>query len=72
VTAVTRLVNILVVDRRGHLLLQERDEYAPRCPDQWGAPGGHVDDGEDFEAAAYRELEEETGQALPPRPAALA
>lgn len=61
-----RIVNVLLVDRRGHLLLQERDEHAPRCPEQWGAPGGHVEDGEAFEAAAHRELEEETGCALPP------
>lgn len=61
----TRLVNVLLVDRRGHLLLQERDEHAPRCPDQWGAPGGHVEEGEGFETAAYRELEEETGCTLP-------
>ena len=62
----TRLVNVLLVDRRGHLLMQERDEHAPRCPEQWGAPGGHVEDGEEFEAAAHRELEEETGCSLPP------
>jgi 8-oxo-dGTP pyrophosphatase MutT (NUDIX family) len=61
----TRLVNILIVNRQGQLLLQERDEHAPRCPDQWGAPGGHVEAGEDYEAAAYRELAEETGVALP-------
>lgn len=60
------MVNYLLVDRRGHLLMQERDEGAPRCPDQWGAPGGHVEEGEDFEAAAYRELTEETGLVLPP------
>jgi 8-oxo-dGTP pyrophosphatase MutT (NUDIX family) len=28
--------------------------------------GGHVEDGEGFEPAAYRELLEETGLALPP------
>lgn len=64
-SAVIRMVNYLLVDRRGHLLMQERDEGAPRCPDQWGAPGGHVEDGEDFEAAAYRECAEETGLVLP-------
>jgi len=57
---------VLLVDRRGWLLLQERDEGAPRAPNQWGMVGGHVEDGEDFEPAAYRELAEETGLDLPP------
>ena len=45
--------------------MQEKDEHAPRGANQWGAPGGHVEDGEDFEAAAYREITEETGLELP-------
>jgi 8-oxo-dGTP pyrophosphatase MutT (NUDIX family) len=57
---------VLLVDRRGWLLLQERDEGAPRAPNQWGMVGGHVEEGEDFEPAAYRELAEETGLDLPP------
>jgi 8-oxo-dGTP diphosphatase len=56
---------ILLVDARGWVLLQERDSAAPRSADQWGMVGGHVEDGEDFEPAAYRELAEETGLALP-------
>lgn len=59
-----RLSTILLVDADGRLLLQERDEHAPIAPDQWGMVGGHVEDGEDFEPAAYRELEEETGIRL--------
>src|SRR3954471_2185773 len=60
----TRLSVILLVDDRGRLVLQERDEHAPRAAGQWGLVGGHVEDGEDFEAAAYRELAEETGVRL--------
>jgi 8-oxo-dGTP diphosphatase len=60
------LAVVLLVDPRGWLLLQERDEGAPRAPNQWGMVGGHVEDGEDFEPAAYRELAEETGVGLPP------
>src|SRR4051812_49609084 len=60
----TRLSVILLVDARGRVLLQERDEHAPRAAGQWGLVGGHVEDGEDFETAAYRELAEETGVEL--------
>lgn len=60
-----RIAVILLVDARGWVLLQERDSEAPRSADQWGMVGGHVEDGEDYEPAAYRELAEETGLALP-------
>ena len=61
-----RLAVVILVDPQGRLLLQERDSGAPINPDQWGMVGGHVEDGEDFEPAAYRELEEETGIRLGP------
>jgi 8-oxo-dGTP pyrophosphatase MutT (NUDIX family) len=61
-----RLAVVILVDPQGRLLLQERDSGAPINPDQWGMVGGHVEDGEDFEPAAYRELEEETGIRLQP------
>ncbi len=51
---------------RGRLLLQERDDGAPIDPDCWGLVGGRVEDGEDFEPAAYRELLEETGVVAEP------
>ena len=56
--------SVALVDRRGWLLLQERDEHPVIDPEKWGFPGGGVEDGETFEAAAYRELEEETGVRL--------
>jgi 8-oxo-dGTP pyrophosphatase MutT (NUDIX family) len=62
---VKRLACVLLVDRRGWVLLQERDSGAPIAPDKWGMPGGHVEPGEDFDDAAYRELLEETGLDLP-------
>ncbi len=61
-----RLAVVILVDRRGHLLLQHRDEHAPRAADQWGMVGGHVEPGEDFETAVHRELLEETGVATGP------
>jgi 8-oxo-dGTP diphosphatase len=60
------LAVVVLVDSRGWLLLQERDADAPRAANQWGMVGGHVEDGEDFEPAAYRELAEETGLTLQP------
>jgi 8-oxo-dGTP diphosphatase len=61
-----RFACVLLVDRRGWLLLQERDEHPVIDPEKWGLVGGHVEDGEEFEPAAYRELEEETGIRLAP------
>ncbi len=61
-----RFACVILVDARGWLLLQERDEHPVLDPEKWGLPGGHVEQGEDDEAAAYRELEEETGIRLAP------
>jgi len=63
---VHRFASVLLVDSRGWLLLQERDEHPVIDPERWGMVGGHVEDGEDYETAAYRELTEETGISLPP------
>lgn len=61
---------VLLVDPRGWVLLQERDEHPVIDPECWGLPGGHLDPPEEqaeaFEAAAYRELAEETGLRPPP------
>ena len=59
------VVGIFLVDARGWVLLQERDEHAPVAAEQWGIVGGHVDAGEDWPAAMRRELVEETGVELP-------
>jgi len=61
-----RFAGVILVDRQGRILLQERDEHPRIDPERWGLAGGHLDPGEDFEDAAYRELEEETGVALEP------
>ena len=58
------IVGVFLVDARGWVLLQERDERAPVAPDQWGIVGGHVDPGEERAPAMRRELLEETGLAL--------
>ncbi|MBJ7359686.1 NUDIX hydrolase [Nocardioides sp.] len=59
-----RFASVLLVDPRGWVLLQERDEHARISPDCWGLVGGHVEPGEAVERAAHRELGEETGLAV--------
>ncbi|GLW34706.1 NUDIX domain-containing protein [Actinoplanes regularis] len=54
------LAAVVLLDPRGHLLLQLRDDKAPRFPNTWGLPGGHCEPGETPAAAAARELWEET------------
>jgi len=63
---VHRFASIVLVDPAGRLLMQERDEHPVIDPECWGFVGGHVDDGEHPDDAAYRELEEETGLRLEP------
>jgi len=56
-----RVALVGLLDARGWLLLQERDEHAPVDPERWGLVGGGVEPGETPAAAAHRELAEETG-----------
>jgi 8-oxo-dGTP pyrophosphatase MutT (NUDIX family) len=57
---------VVLVDHRGWILLQERDDHPAIDPGRWGLVGGHLDPGEEFEPAAYRELAEETEIVMPP------
>ena len=50
-----------VLNSRGWLLLQERDEHAPVDPNKWSLVSGGVEPDEAPVAAARRELAEETG-----------
>ena len=61
-----RFASVILVDPRGRILMQERDEHPAIDPEVWSLSGGHVDEGEEFEPAAYRELAEETGVEMPP------
>ena len=59
-----RFAGVILVDRRGWVLLQERDEHPAIDPDKWGLCGGHLEPGEEYAVGALRELEEETGIRL--------
>jgi 8-oxo-dGTP diphosphatase len=61
-----RFAGVVLIDARGWVLLQERDEHPVIDPGKWGLVGGHLDRGEEFEPAAYRELAEETEIVMPP------
>ncbi|NYD41654.1 NUDIX domain-containing protein [Nocardioides panaciterrulae] len=57
---------VILVDRRGWLLLQERDEHPAIDPEKWSLCGGHLEEGEEYAEGASRELAEETGVQLAP------
>lgn len=57
-----RAVHVLVFDQHGRLFLQHRSMLKDMCPGLWDSScSGHVDAGEDYDAAAIRELREELG-----------
>ena len=62
----TEFAAVILVDRRGWVLLQERDERPVIAPEKWAFCGGHLEPGEDPLAGAVRELEEETEVGLSP------
>jgi 8-oxo-dGTP pyrophosphatase MutT (NUDIX family) len=56
-----RVAGVLLLDEDGSALLQHRDDKPGlNHAGRWVPPGGHADPGEDIEACARRELEEET------------
>ncbi|MGA1842788.1 MAG: NUDIX hydrolase [bacterium] len=57
-----RAAHILIFNSAGRLLLQKRSMNKDIQPGKWDTSvGGHVESGESYEKAAYRELEEELG-----------
>lgn len=57
-----RVVRISVLDQAGRLLVQKRSNQKELFPGRWdNSAAGHVDAGETYEQAAYRELSEELG-----------
>ena len=62
----TEFAAVILVDRRGWVMLQERDEHPRIAPEKWAFSGGHLEPGEDPLTGAVRELEEETEVRLRP------
>jgi isopentenyldiphosphate isomerase len=57
-----RAVHVFVFNSRGQVFLQKRSPKKDRQPGVWdSSASGHVDAGEDYDACAARELQEEIG-----------
>ncbi|MGO8675208.1 MAG: NUDIX hydrolase [Limisphaerales bacterium] len=57
-----RATHVLVFNSRGEVFLQKRSLKKDRQPGLWdSSSSGHVSSGEDYDACAARELEEELG-----------
>ena len=62
-----RAAHVLVFNRSGQLLLQKRAADKQIQPNRWDSSvGGHLEPGEDYHAAAVREMQEELGIAAVP------
>lgn len=59
---VHRVVRVIVINSNGDILLQKRGDHVVNHPGKWDqSVGGHVDAGETYLEAAYREMKEEVG-----------
>src|SRR5262245_59322932 len=67
-----RAVHVLVFNARGEIFLQKRSLAKDCFPGAWdSSASGHLDQGEDYDAAAVRELREEIGLAITQPPQRL-
>ena len=57
-----RAVHVLIFNPEGEVFMQKRSKSKDSWPGAWDSScSGHLDSGEDYLAAAHRELEEELG-----------
>src|ERR1041384_6019615 len=67
-----RAVHVLVFDAEGRVFLQKRSMLKDLSPGLWDSScSGHLDAGEDYDAAAVRELGEEIGVRISAAPERL-
>jgi len=60
-----RAVHVMIFDRRGRVFLQKRSARKDCHPNRWdSSASGHLRVGEDYDAAARREVTEELGVRL--------
>jgi isopentenyl-diphosphate delta-isomerase type 1 len=65
-----RAIHVLIFNAANQVFLQKRSMRKDTAPGCWDSScSGHVDAGEDYDAAATRELGEELGLAVPAPPA---
>ncbi len=68
-----RAVHVLVRNKRGDVLLQQRSLLKDVHPGLWGSSvSGHLDAGEDYAAAVLREIDEEMGIQVAQAPREIA
>lgn len=61
-----RAVHVLIFNARGEIFLQKRSMKKDNFPGTWdSSAAGHLDTGEDYDACAMREVEEELGFRMP-------
>lgn len=67
-----RAVHVLVFNRRGEVFLQKRSMQKDTSPGKWdSSASGHLNQGEDYDTCAVRELSEEIGLRTDRAPARL-
>ena len=63
-----RAIHVLVFDVHGNLFVQKRADTKDTFPERYdSSASGHLDQGEDYDACAARELHEELGLSVAPR-----
>ncbi|TNE59910.1 MAG: RNA pyrophosphohydrolase [Alphaproteobacteria bacterium] len=56
-------VGIVLINKEGLIWAGQRVHGVPGAEEAWQMPQGGIDEGEDIESAAFREMEEEIGTA---------